>query len=220
MRKSVDIKSLSPSTRSWVLDLQMRDRSARTIALYAEIVERTTRVSMKGDPTELTASDIRSYYATRLQQGISRTTVSLEGRALSVFFKFAVQEGLIKTDPMANIELPKAVRPKRDLLSAEDMEALIKTAEQSASGPLAQRRDPALISMLVESGVRVGELVSMTVDGVDPYDRTALVSGKTGSGVLSLARAPLRRSSGGSKSERTTRVPLAPMPSGSVTVVP
>lgn len=179
MRKAVDISKLSPSTRSWVLDLQSQGKSPRSIALYAEVIERINRYSNADDGASWTPDTLRSYLARRLGE-VNPTTASLEGRAARVFTRWMQREGLQAKDLFANVTIPKAVAPTRKLLSIEEIQSLIAAAEVVAQGPLAQRRDPALIATLADTGCRVGELVSMTVDGLDIFGKVGEVDGKTG----------------------------------------
>jgi integrase len=75
--------------------------------------------------------------------------------------------------------------PKESLLTNEDIETLVRTCDNS--------RDRAIVLVLVESGVRAGELLSLRVGDVrfDQYGAIITVSGKTGDRAVRLvASAP------------------------------
>jgi len=79
---------------------------------------------------------------------------------------------------------PTAIQ-RSDLLTSSDISALLRGCRT-----LAQR---ALIELLVESGVRIGEILNLRVQDIEPRDRLLLVTlnGKTGPRQVPLLRANL-----------------------------
>jgi site-specific recombinase XerD len=71
----------------------------------------------------------------------------------------------------------------KDLLTREDIEAQIEAAKNP--------RDKALISMLYETGARIGELIDLTVGDIEDRDhgKKVVIDGKTGSRRLPLVRS-------------------------------
>ena len=87
------------------------------------------------------------------------------------------KERLTEHDLMENVEVPRAPRKVREILTVEQLDTLIRMADGHT---IDRRRDAAMIAMLVETGVRVGELVSIDLDDLDLVERTIEVDGKTG----------------------------------------
>jgi site-specific recombinase XerD len=128
MRKAVDISKLSPSTRSWVLDLQSQGKNARSIALYAGVIEKINLTTNTNDGISWTADTLRLYLAQRLTE-VSPTTVSLEGRAARVFTRWMQREGLQAKDLFANVTIPKPTVPIRKLMTVDGLDVYGHVAE-------------------------------------------------------------------------------------------
>jgi len=101
--------------------------------------------------------------------------------ALRQFFGFLIDEGYREDDPSGALPRPRIRRPLPRLLSRDQVEAMLRIAEEEAAGD-----DPAAVRMLVllemlyGSGLRATELVSMTLDMV-PRDAPLLaITGKGG----------------------------------------
>ena len=98
------------------------------------------------------------------QQGISSRSNARRVSALRGFFKFLLREGLLTTNPVDNIDLPKPGRPLPKLLSEAEVGQLLAAPEGSA--PLALRNH-AMLHLLYASGLRVSELVNLPLAAVN-----------------------------------------------------
>ena len=88
-----------------------------------------------------------------------RTTGRLVS-ALKRFYRFALQEGLRRDDPSADIEAPRIPRSLPKSLSEAEVEALLAAPD---SGTDLGLRDKAMLETLYASGLRVSELVGLKV---------------------------------------------------------
>jgi integrase/recombinase XerD len=89
----------------------------------------------------------------------SRHLVTLRG-----FYQFCVKERIIKTDPSRLIDLPKGGLRLPDVLSIQDVEALLKAPDtQKAQG----LRNAAMLEVLYGAGLRVSELIRLKVVDVN-----------------------------------------------------
>ena len=91
-----------------------------------------------------------------------RTTGRLVS-ALKRFYRFALQEGLRRDDPSADIEAPRIPRSLPKSLSEAEVEALLAAPD---SGTDLGLRDKAMLETLYASGLRVSELVGLKVQQV------------------------------------------------------
>ena len=110
---------------------------------------------------------IRTYrhYLTH-QMGRATSTINRHMMALRKFFAFALEMDLISLDPMSGIALvhdsgPTDTQP----LAADDAEKLIIAAKKGSRGSLV-RRDVAILELLLHTGLRVGEVVSLKKEDV------------------------------------------------------
>ncbi len=118
---------------------------------------------------------ILDHLAWRLQQGYkSRSTARLLS-GLRGFYRYLLREGLIAEDPTLQVELPQIGRPLPKSLSEADVEALL--AAPDLDDPIGLR-DRAMLEVLYACGLRVTELVSLTLEQVNLRQGVLRVFGK------------------------------------------
>lgn len=96
-------------------------------------------------------------------------------RALAQFFKWAVEDGELTTSPMARMKPPTVPDAPVPVVSADDLRLLLKACQGSG---FEERRDTAIIRLLVDTGMRAAELMNLKVDDLDLDMGVALVVGK------------------------------------------
>ncbi|HOW34827.1 MAG TPA: site-specific tyrosine recombinase XerD [Candidatus Omnitrophota bacterium] len=96
--------------------------------------------------------------------GLSPSSISRSLAAIKMFHRYLVRERLSREDPSNLVETPKLWKRVPDVLSAMEIESMIK----SASGRGWQVvRDNAILELLYASGMRVSELVDLKVESVN-----------------------------------------------------
>lgn len=130
--------------------------------------------------------------------GLAASSLARRCSALRQFYGFLVDEGLRIDDPSGSLPRPRTQRPLPRLLSHDEVERFLVTAETEAAG---ERSDAVrlltLLELLYGSGLRATELVSLPLAAV-PRDAPFLhVTGKGGQQrmvpVSGRARAVLSR---------------------------
>ncbi|OIN82688.1 tyrosine-type recombinase/integrase [Mycobacterium malmoense] len=99
-----------------------------------------------------------------LENGAAATTVGARLAGIRQFTKWLANEHEIPIDPLLGLNAPKAPIPITPILTDEQIKALIQACQGTS---LRCRRDEALVRLLVESAMRVGECVALTTDDVD-----------------------------------------------------
>lgn len=107
---------------------------------------------------------ILNYLAWRLEKGYKARSTARLLSALRSFYRYLVREGLCETDPTLQIEMPKLGRPLPKTLSENDVEALLAAPDPEETLGL---RDKAMFEVLYACGLRVTELVSLTLEQVN-----------------------------------------------------
>ncbi len=95
--------------------------------------------------------------------------------ALKVFFRFLKREKLIEHDPFVYLETPRVGEVLPEVLTVEEVTALLNAPDgESAEG----LRDRAILALLYASGLRVSELCGLNMHSVD--EQEVRVCGKGG----------------------------------------
>ncbi|KPC26437.1 Tyrosine recombinase XerD [Pseudomonas syringae pv. cilantro] len=91
------------------------------------------------------------------------------------FYRYLLREKLIAVDPTLQIDMPQLGKPLPKSLSEADVEALL--AAPDLSEPIGQR-DRAMLEVLYACGLRVTELISLTLEQVNLRQGVLRVMGK------------------------------------------
>ena len=150
--------------------------SANTLEAYRRDLEGLDRwFSQRGASLERASrADLQEY----LSQCVSRKSARTAARLLSSlrrFYGYLVREEKIKTDPTALIDSPKLGRPLPRSLTEEQVEKLLESPD--VTKPLGLR-DRAMLETLYATGLRVSELVGLTLSQVSLTQGVVRVIGK------------------------------------------
>ncbi len=106
---------------------------------------------------------ILDHLAWRLENGYQARSTARLLSGLRGFYRYLLREGDIAVDPTLRVELPRVGRPLPKAISETDVEALL--AAPDIDDPLGLR-DRAMLEVLYACGVRVSELVGLTLEQV------------------------------------------------------
>ena len=172
--------------RGFRLALSVEGLKPHTIACYLWDAERFAAHYAGRDPQSITPTDIRAYILARQEKSAPKTVYESQ-LALRRFFRFLLREGEISADPTTNMKLTRyRVDPQPTYTSAEVKRLLMACTTRTREGI----RDRALVMVLFDTGVREGELVSMTMPDWDR--RMVRVDGKGGVRDVPLGTSALQ----------------------------
>lgn len=125
---------------------------------------------------EITPIDIEKFTSKFTTQGLEKSTISRKMSALSHFFIFLLEENIIKSNPIHELDLPKQIKKLPKILSVDQVEKLIKSSreDQSVNGI----RLNTMIEILYATGIRVSELVEMKLSATYAEKNFLLIQGK------------------------------------------
>ena len=125
---------------------------------------------------EITPIDIEKFTSKFTTQGLEKSTISRKMSALSHFFIFLLEENIIKSNPIHELDLPKQIKKLPKILSVDQVEKLIKSSreDQSINGI----RLNTMIEILYATGIRVSELVEMKLSATYAEKNFLLIQGK------------------------------------------
>jgi integrase/recombinase XerD len=128
----------------------------------------------KSDLLNANQADIQQYLAVKFPQSKPRSISRLIA-SMRRFYRYALRENLIKTDPTLQIESPKLPRSLPKSLNEQEVEDLLNAPD--INHPIGLR-DRAMLELLYASGLRVSELVGVKVNEVSTQDGVVRVTGK------------------------------------------
>jgi integrase/recombinase XerD len=124
----------------------------------------------------ITPIDIEKFTSKFTTQGLEKSTISRKMSALSHFFIFLLEENIIKSNPIHELDLPKQIKKLPKILSVDQVEKLIKSSreDQSVNGI----RLNTMIEILYATGIRISELVEMKLSATYAEKNFLLIQGK------------------------------------------
>jgi len=131
---------------------------------------------------------VRMFAAHSHSKGLAGRSIQRRLSAVRSFFEYLVQETRVqelarerptdlinvRRNPAIDVRAPKARRRLPETLDADQMASLLEIP----AGDIFVTRDRAIMELLYSSGLRLAELVSLDVSGLDLADRVVKVRGK------------------------------------------
>lgn len=118
---------------------------------------------------------IREHLGWRLDNGYHARSTARLLSCLRGFYHFCQFEGLVAEDPTLLVNLPRQARAVPHTLSEADVEALLAAPD---CGEALGLRDRAMLEVLYACGLRVSELVALTLEQVNLRQGVVRVFGK------------------------------------------
>jgi len=162
----------------WRTHLRARNVAPSTIGSYLTAGRNLLDYLVdKGMPT--TASGVRrehlESFLADMGDRLSAATTARHYRSLQQLFRWLVEDGEIPASPMANMRPPQVPEQPVDIFSDEELLRLLRACKGNT---FENRRDTALLWLLVDTGMRASELIGLKVDDLDHEQSVAQVLGK------------------------------------------
>lgn len=174
----LDVENLEALLRSFERRLRAEAKSERTIETYTESVRlflKDLRTRQHFPAPEPIASEQIESFIGELVRTRSAATASNRYRGLQAFFRFLVREGELPASPLERVSAPNVPDDPVPVVQATALAALLQT---TSGRSFRNRRDRAILRLLIDTGVRRGELVSMRLSDVFLDDQLISVLGK------------------------------------------
>lgn len=168
------------STRDyWVLHLKSEGRAERTISTYLNALRRLDAfLADRGMPRELRAirrEHLEAWIADMLGRN-QAGTVSIAFRAVRPFFRWLVDEDELDRNPMDKMKAPAPPLNPPAVLNDDEIGRLLASCKGT---DFISRRDLAILSLMLDTGVRRGELAGMQVRDLNLGQMVAFVEAST-----------------------------------------
>jgi site-specific recombinase XerD len=166
----------------WRIHLTARNRRPGTIASYLVVARSFIGyLHAKGMPT-VVASITREhieYYLAELAGRVSAATVAKQYRSLQQLWVWILDEGLIIRSPMERMKPPAVPVQPVPLIGTDALRKLLDTCKGNT---FENKRDAAILMMLLDTGMRASELIGLRLEDIDREASVAFVLGKGGRG--------------------------------------
>jgi site-specific recombinase XerD len=165
----------------WRISLRARGRSTATIADYLIVGQSfASYLAATGMPIvvgSIAREHVEHYLAGMRDRGLAPATVAKHYRSLQQLFRWLADEGEIARSPMERMSPPAVPEQPVPILGDDALTALLASCRGNT---FENRRDTAIIRLLVDTGMRAGELCGLGVADVDFDHQVAHVLGKGG----------------------------------------
>ena len=125
---------------------------------------------------ELTLKSFISSFVLDKEVKYSKRTISRKISTLKSFYKYLNRKKLYSENPSRNLVFPKLGKNLPMVLEESSLTGLLNSG--TFSGDVWGERDRAIIELLYSSGIRLNELIELTVDKIDLDNLTIRVKGK------------------------------------------
>ncbi len=180
---------LATATAEFITSCRARNLSPKTVSVYQSQIDRFIRFAFEHliiEANDCQPSLLRLYFADLLAshpsyhfhcptantRQLSPFTVDQAWRTLRTFFSWLVGEHLIDENPMERVQRPHSPKNLVPRLNSVQVLALLKLAKETS------KRDYALVVTLLDSGLRLGEILGLRLNDIDYETGRAVVKGK------------------------------------------
>jgi integrase/recombinase XerC/integrase/recombinase XerD len=177
---------------SWDRDLRTRGSAERTRRAYAVDLAAFTgwANAQRLEPADLRHRDVRRYAASLSSEGKASTTVARHLAAIRGLYDFLVRTEQVGGNPAELVSSPKRPQKLPNVMSGEQMRALLEGIP--ARTPL-ELRDRAMFELAYSCGLRCEEIVNLDIDSFDFEEDQLRVLGKGSKERLLPVGEPARR---------------------------
>lgn len=154
--------TLRDTHKQFVDHLKERSRATTTILAYGKDIEQLISHLEglgKSDPSEILTEDLKSFMEDLNKKNYTAKSVSRKTNSTKTFFRYLKTEALISDDPAGGLEHPKFESKPPRVLSKTEYRALRDAAR-------ADKRIFAVIELLLQTGIRIGELSHLRLEDV------------------------------------------------------
>lgn len=168
---------LSEAIDSFLLDQRVRGNSIKTVDYYAFSLGLFSEYFGSDSPvSDITLATCKKYYLYLVEnKNVNSVSVQSYIRGLRTFLKWLYDEKLIDENICQKFKLPKATRKVIDVLSDEEISRLISTL---SSSDWLTVRNRLIVALMLDSGLRLNEVVTLQASSLHIKDRYLIVTGK------------------------------------------
>jgi site-specific recombinase XerD len=154
--------SLRDAHKQFIDHLKERSRASTTILAYGKDIEQLIshiEAMGKTQPEQVTQEDLQSFMDDLVKKDYTAKSISRKTNSTKTFFRYLKTQNLITDDSATGLEHPKFENKPPRVLSKTEYRAL----RDAARG---DKRIFAVIELLLQTGIRIGELAHLRLEDV------------------------------------------------------
>jgi site-specific recombinase XerD len=163
--------SLSAALRAWEEALQKDGRSPHTVKAFAGDLRLVGKFLGSGVALNAIGThDLKNFLDWMLRRrGVpcSPKTYARRITSIKAFFRWLVEAGVLLEDPAANVAQQSVLSPLSDVLTPDEMDAVLHHAETLRRGHKPDARPYTLLSLLLQTGIKKSECLALYLHHVD-----------------------------------------------------
>lgn len=152
--------------------------SERTIEIYTRDLSEFVKFIKKSSFNKLARAHIREFLCFLAKKNNQPITRRRKLTSLKNFFQFLESENLIKNNPVKNIAMPKVKEKEPSYLTEAELRKLVGIIKKDKSKH--QKRNELIVTIFIETGIRISELVNLDAGDIDAKSKTIIVKRKGG----------------------------------------
>ncbi|NVO10984.1 MAG: tyrosine-type recombinase/integrase [Bacteroidales bacterium] len=127
-------------------------------------------------PWKLTHRQVRYWLSSIISQGLTPRSANRKLSSLRAFYRYMLREGIVKTNPLIRITPPKSGKRLPTFVGQSEMNSLLEP--EHFKDDYIGARNRLILGLLYYTGIRLSEVVGMTVDKIDFSSHSLKVIGK------------------------------------------
>jgi integrase/recombinase XerD len=171
---SENLRLIDGFTTSLMLD---RSLSTNTIKAYEADIYKLHSFLEGRLLSAVKSEEVTLFLSYVIELGLNPRSMARIISGLKTFYKHLVIHEIVSNNPLQNIKTPKLPKTLPEVLSHEEVTVMM---EQIDFSKLAGERDKTVIMLLYGSGLRVSELVTLTISNLYLDEGFIKVTGKGG----------------------------------------
>ncbi len=153
---------------SYINDLQKNKNASRnTILSYQRDLNKLTNYLCQQnvkDIRDVSLPELNSYILSLEKEGLAPSTISRNIASIHSFFEYLLKKGVIPADPADGLKAPRIERKAPEILTVDEIDRLLSGPHGTSPKAL---RDKAMLELLYATGIRVSELISLSIQDVN-----------------------------------------------------
>lgn len=164
--------TLTSAINEFIVDQRVRGNSEATITHYAYMLGKFDGYSGFINVSDVTLQLCREYYLHLAERMDNSVSIQTYIRALRAFLRWCYDNDYLAVNICDKFRLPKATRKVIDVLADDEVLRLLDTV---AGDGWIQVRNRLIVSLMLDCGLRLHEVVTLTCDSIHLADRYLIV---------------------------------------------